>query len=69
MLPNETEMEAQASFFERQLNSRTKVGGPISTSMIFGSLIVLLIRAVLANTAELRKLNSYNAVDKPARFG
>ncbi len=27
MLPNETEMEAQASFFERQLNSRTKVGG------------------------------------------
>ncbi len=26
MLPNETEMEAQASFFERQLNSRTKVG-------------------------------------------
>ena len=48
-------IEGQASFFERNLNNKNRSG--MSTTTILGSVMVLLIRSLIANARELKRLN------------
>lgn len=48
-------IEGQASFFERNLNHKNRAG--MSTTTILGSVMVLLIRSLIANAKELKRMN------------
>lgn len=48
-------IEGQANFFERNLNNKNRSG--MSTTTILGSVMVLLIRSLVANARELKRLN------------
>ena len=48
-------IEGQANFFERNLNNKNRSG--MSTTAILGSVMVLLIRSLVANARELKRLN------------
>lgn len=48
-------IESQANFFERNLNNKNRSG--MSTTTILGSVMVLLIRSLVANARELKRLN------------
>ncbi len=50
-------IESQANFFERNLNGRNRESKPMTTTNIIASLIVLLIKAVIQNTRELKRMN------------
>lgn len=48
-------IEGQTSFFERNLNNKNR--SVMSTTTILGSVMVLLIRSLVANARELKRLN------------
>lgn len=50
-----TYIEGQVSFFERNLNNKNRSG--MSTTTILGSVMLLLIKALIANAKELRRMN------------
>ena len=50
-------LEHQANFFERNLNGRNRQTNVMSTTMIIASLVVLLIKAIIVNARELKRLN------------
>lgn len=50
-------IEHQANFFERNLNGRNRQTKVMSTTMIIASLVVLLIKAIITNARELKRLN------------
>lgn len=48
-------IEGQANFFERNLNHKNRAG--MSTTTILGSVMILLIRSLVATAKELKRLN------------
>lgn len=50
-----TYIEGQVSFFERNLNNKNR--SSMSTTTILGSVMLLLIKALIANAKELRRMN------------
>lgn len=50
-------IEHQANFFERNLNGRNRQTNVMSTTMIIASLVVLLIKAIVMNARELKRMN------------
>ena len=48
-------IEGQANFFERNLNNKNRAG--MSTTTILGSVMILLIRSLIANAKELKRMN------------
>lgn len=51
-------IESQANFFERNLNDRNRL--KMTTTNVLASVMVLLIRSLIANAKELRRMNDYN---------
>lgn len=48
-------IEGQANFFERNLNNKNRAG--MSTTTILGSVMILLIRSLVATAKELKRMN------------
>lgn len=48
-------IEGQANFFERNLNNKNRV--QLSTTNILASVMLLLVKALIANAKELRRQN------------
>lgn len=48
-------IEGQANFFERNLNNKNRAS--MSTTTILGSVMILLIRSLIANAKELKRMN------------
>lgn len=51
-------IEGQANFFERNLNGRNRSG--MTTTTILASVMVLLVRSLIATAKEMRRMNDHN---------
>lgn len=53
-----TKIEGQLGFYERALAERNRSN--LSALSVVGAILALLVRAVIANTRELQRINSFH---------